>query len=284
MAKKSASKIDLLSSQLDMFSVEDVTSEIMNLTLSKPLAFIDLETTGVTVGSDRIVEISILKLMPNGDKPVFTKRINPEMPIPIFASQVHGIYEADIVNESTFKQLAPDIANFIANADLAGYNSNKFDVPLLVDEFLRVDYSFDMKGRKMVDVQNIFHKMEQRTLAAAYKFYCNKEIVNAHSAEADILATYEVFIAQLERYPDLPKDVEGLQQFTAMNQNVDLAGRVVFNDKKEEVFNFGKHKGRTVDDVFSKEPSYYDWMMKGDFSAETKQVLTALRLRTFNKK
>ncbi len=284
MTKKSKANIDLLSSQLDLFSVEKIKLESMNLTLNKPLAFIDLETTGVTVGSDRIVEISILKLMLNGDKLVFTKRINPEIPIPLFASQVHGIYDNDIANEPTFGQLALEIANFIGNADLAGYNSNKFDVPLLVDEFLRVDFSFDMKGRKMVDVQNIFHKMEQRTLSAAYKFYCNKEIINAHSAEADILATYEVFIAQLERYPDLPKDIEGLQQFTAMNQNVDLAGRVVFNDKKQEVFNFGKHKGKTVDDVFSKEPSYYDWMMKGDFSAETKQVLTALRLRTFNKK
>ena len=284
MTKKSKANIDLLSLQLDLFSVEKITLESMNLTLNKPLAFIDLETTGVTVGSDRIVEISILKLMPNGDKPVFTKRINPEIPIPLFASQVHGIYDKDIANEPTFGQLALEIANFIGNADLAGYNSNKFDVPLLVDEFLRVDFTFDMKGRRMVDVQNIFHKMEQRTLSAAYKFYCNKEIINAHSAEADILATYEVFIAQLERYPELPKDVEGLQQFTAMNQNVDLAGRVVFNDKKQEVFNFGKHKGKTVDDVFSKEPSYYDWMMKGDFSAETKQVLTALRLRTFNKK
>jgi len=284
MAKRSGSKIDLLSSQLDLFSIEQITIEIMKLTLEKPLAFFDLETTGVTVGSDRIVEISILKLMPNGDKPVFTRRVNPGIPIPLFASQVHGIYDKDIANEPTFKELAQEIAAFIANADLAGYNSNKFDVPLLVDEFLRVEYSFDMKGRKMVDVQNIFHKMEQRTLAAAYKFYCNKEIINAHSAEADILATYEVFLAQLEKYPDLPKDVDGLQQFTAMNQNVDLAGRVVFNEKKEEVFNFGKHKGRTVDDVFSKEPSYYDWMMKGDFSAETKQVLTALRLRTFNKK
>lgn len=284
MTKKSKTNIDLLSSQLDLFSIEKITLESMNLTLNKPLAFIDLETTGVTVGADRIVEISILKLMPNGDKPVFTKRINPGISIPLFASQVHGIFDKDIASEPTFGQLALEIANFIGNADLVGYNSNKFDVPLLVDEFLRVDFSFDMKGRRMVDVQNIFHKMEQRTLAAAYKFYCNKEIINAHSAEADILATYEVFIAQLERYPELPKDVEGLQQFTAMNQNVDLAGRVVFNDKKEEVFNFGKHKGRTVDDVFSKEPSYYDWMMKGDFSAETKQVLTALRLRTFNKK
>jgi DNA polymerase-3 subunit epsilon len=206
------------------------------------------------------------------------------MPIPEAASKVHGIYDEHVANEPTFKKLAPEIASFIDNADLAGYNSNKFDVPMLVDEFLRVDIKFDMKGRRMIDVQNIFHKMEQRTLAAAYKFYCEKELLNAHSAEADIVATFEVFNAQLERYPSLAKDVEGLHQFTAMTQNVDLAGRIIYNDKKEEVFNFGKHKGRLVSDIFSKEPSYFDWMMQGDFPAETKQVLTALRLRTFNNK
>ena len=252
--------------------------------LNKPLAFFDLETTGITVGADRIVEISILKLMPDGSKPVLTKRVNPEIPIPAGASKVHGIYDQDVAHEPTFKQLAPEISAFIGNADLAGYNSNKFDIPMLVDEFLRVEINFDMKGRRMVDVQNIFHKMEQRTLAAAYKFYCQKEIENAHSAAADIIATYEVFVAQLERYPDLAKDVEGLHQFTAMTQNVYLAGRIVFNEKKEEVFNFGKHKGRTVADVLEKEPSYFDWMLKGDFPAETKQVLTALRLRGMNSK
>ncbi len=256
----------------------------MLLNLTKPLAFFDLETTGITIGTDRIVEISILKLMPDGEKLVYTKRVNPEMPIPEASSKVHGIYDKDIVNEPNFKQLAPEINQFIGNADLAGYNSNKFDVPMLVDEFIRVGVTFEMKGRRMVDVQNIFHKMEQRTLAAAYKFYCEKEIVNAHSAEADIEATYEVFMAQLARYESLAKDVDGLSAFSAMNKNVDLAGRIVFNDKNEEVFNFGKHKGRTVSDVFSKEPSYYDWMMQGDFPAETKQVLTALRLRGFNSK
>jgi len=256
----------------------------MLLNLTKPLAFFDLETTGITIGTDRIVEISILKLMPDGEKLVYTKRVNPEMPIPEASSKVHGIYDKDIVNEPNFKQLAPEINQFIGNADLAGYNSNKFDVPMLVDEFIRVGVNFEMKGRRMVDVQNIFHKMEQRTLAAAYKFYCEKEIVNAHSAEADIEATYEVFMAQLARYESLAKDVDGLSAFSAMNKNVDLAGRIVFNDKNEEVFNFGKHKGRTVSDVFSKEPSYYDWMMQGDFPAETKQVLTALRLRGFNSK
>lgn len=254
------------------------------ITLHKPLAFFDLETTGVTVGADRIVEISILKLMPDGSRPIYTRRINPEMPIPIGASKVHGIYDADIANEPTFLLLAPEINAFIGNADLAGYNSNKFDIPMLVDEFLRVDYHFDMKGRRMIDVQNIFHKMEQRTLAAAYKFYCNKQIENAHSAEADIIATYEVFVAQLERYPELNTDIDTLHAFTSMNKNVDLAGRIVFNEKNEEVFNFGKHKGRTVKDVFEKESSYYDWMLKGDFPAETKQVLTALRLRGMSSK
>ncbi|MBK7966788.1 MAG: 3'-5' exonuclease [Bacteroidetes bacterium] len=254
------------------------------ITLHKPLAFFDLETTGVTVGSDRIVEISILKLMPDGSKPVYTRRINPEMPIPMGASKVHGIYDADIANEPNFLALAPEINSFIGNSDLAGYNSNKFDIPMLVDEFLRVDYHFEMKGRRMIDVQNIFHKMEQRTLAAAYKFYCNKTIENAHSAEADIIATYEVFVAQLERYPELNTDIDSLHQFTSMNKNVDLAGRIIFNEKNEEVFNFGKHKGRTVKDIFDKEPSYYDWMLKGDFPAETKQVLTALRLRGLSSK
>lgn len=256
----------------------------MLLNLTKPLAFFDLETTGITIGTDRIVEISILKLMPDGEKLIYTKRVNPEMPIPEASSKVHGIYDKDIANEPTFKQLASEINQFIGNADLAGYNSNKFDVPMLVDEFIRVGVNFEMKGRRMVDVQNIFHKMEQRTLAAAYKFYCEKEIVNAHSAEADIEATYEVFMAQLARYDSLAKDVEGLSTFSAMNKNVDLAGRIVFNEKNEEVFNFGKHKGRSVSDVFGKEPSYYDWMMQGDFPAETKQVLTALRLRGFNSK
>jgi len=254
------------------------------LTLQRPLAFFDLETTGVTVGSDRIVEISILKMMPDGSRSMYTRRVNPEMHIPDGASKVHGIYDKDIANEPNFKTLALEISQFIGNADLAGYNSNKFDVPLLVDEFLRVDFNFDMKGRRMIDVQNIFHKMEQRTLSAAYKFYCNKEIVNAHSAEADIIATFEVFMAQLERYPQLDKDIDALHAFTSMNKNVDLAGRIVYNEKKEEVFNFGKHKGRTVKDVFEKEPSYFDWMQKGDFPAETKQVLTALRLRGFGAK
>jgi len=256
----------------------------MDLTLNRPLAFFDLETTGVIIGADRIVEISILKIMPDGTRQVKTKRINPERPIPIESSLIHGIYDHHVANEPTFKQLANELSQFIGNSDLAGYNSNKFDIPFLVDEFIRAEIEFEVRSRRMVDVQNIFHKMEQRTLAAAYKFYCSKEIVNAHSAEADILATFEVFEAQLERYPELKKDVDFLHQFTCMNQNVDLAGRMIYNEKKEEIFNFGKHKGKLVADIFQKEPSYYDWMMQGDFPAETKKVLTALRLRLLNTK
>ncbi len=257
---------------------------MMQLNLTRPLAFFDLETTGITIGSDRIVEISILKLMPDGSKQVKTKRVNPERLIPESSSKIHGIYDRDVAFEPTFKELSAELAQFIGNADLAGYNSNKFDVPFLVDEFIRAGVDFDVRSRRLVDVQNIFHKMEQRTLAAAYRFYCNKEMVNAHNAEADIIATFEVFEAQLEKYTDLKKDVDFLHQFTNMQNTVDLAGRMVYNENKEEVFNFGKHKGRTVADVLKKEPSYYDWMMNGDFPAETKQTLTAIRLKSLNTK
>lgn len=256
----------------------------MQLQITRPIAFFDLETTGVTIGSDRIIEISILKIMPDGSRQVKTKRINPERSIPEESSKIHGIYDYDVALAPTFKEVSSELAKFFGNADLAGYNSNKFDIPFLVDEFIRAGVDFEVRSRRLIDVQNIFHKMEQRTLAAAYKFYCQKEIVNAHSAEADILATYEVFEAQLEKYPDLKKDVDFLHQFTNMHNTVDLAGRMVYNEKKEEVFNFGKHKGRLVTEVFQKEPSYYDWMMNGDFPAETKQVLTAIRLRGFNAK
>ncbi|HKR04736.1 MAG TPA: 3'-5' exonuclease [Bacteroidia bacterium] len=255
----------------------------MNLKLTKPICFFDLETTGVNVGSDRIVEIAVLKVMPDNTRQIKLKRVNPEMPIPEGASKIHGIYDEDVKDAPTFRQIAHEINNFMEGADLAGYNSNKFDVPLLAEEFLRADIQFDVRGRKLVDVQNIFHKMEQRTLNAAYKFYCQKEIENAHSAEADIVATLEVLEAQLERYPDLQNDVDYLHEFSCNNSNVDLAGRIVFNQSKQEVFNFGKHKGRTVDEVFKIEPSYYDWMMKGDFPLQTKQVITSIRLRNFNK-
>lgn len=254
----------------------------MKLNLKKPIVFFDLETTGVDVSKDRIVEISILKLNPDGKKEIKTRRVNPEMPIPLQSSEIHGIYDEDVKDEPTFRALAKSLAKFIGNSDLAGYNSNKFDVPLLAEEFLRVGVDFDLENRNRVDVQNIFHKMEQRTLVAAYKFYCDKELVNAHSAEADIIATYEVLEAQLERYDELENDVDFLAEFSERQKNVDLIGRIVYNEDNVEVFNFGKHKGKSVAEVFKKEPSYYAWMMDGDFPQYTKKVLTAIKLRDFN--
>lgn len=264
----------------------------MQLNLTKPLVFIDLETTGINVASDRIVEISILKLYPKGDKESKTMRINPGMPIPDESSKIHGIYDKDIIDCPLFKQVAPQLAQFIDACDIAGYNSNKFDVPLLAEEFLRVGIDFDLKNRKLVDVQNIFHLMEQRTLSAAYKFYCDKEVINAHSAEADVLATYEVFLAQLERYKDVQlkdakgnlfypvkNDITALSELSARTKNADLAGRIIFNPQGKEVFSFGKHKDKPVEEIFEKEPSYYNWMMDGDFPLYTKKVITQIRLR-----
>lgn len=253
------------------------------LSLRRPLAFIDLETTGVNVGSDRIVEISILKLLPGGNKEMRTWRVNPTIPIPKQSTDIHGITDEDVKDAPTFSELAHAIAQFIDNCDFAGYNSNKFDVPLLAEEFLRAGLDFDMRNRKLIDVQNIFHQMEQRTLVAAYRFYCNKELENAHSAEADIIATQEILEAQIERYKELKNDVNFLHDFSARNNCVDLAGRIVYNDKGEEVFNFGKHKDKKVTEVFRTEPSYYQWMMDGDFPLYTKKVITAIRLREFNK-
>ncbi|WP_262248071.1 3'-5' exonuclease [Parapedobacter soli] len=258
----------------------------MNLKLKRPLAFFDLETTGVNVSADRIVEISILKVSPDGSEAVKTLKINPEMPIPIESSVIHGIYDKDVEGAPTFKAVAPEIAEFIGDADLAGYNSNKFDIPMLMEEFLRAGVDFSLTDRFFVDVQNIFHQMEQRTLKAAYRFYCDKDLENAHSAEDDVRATYDVLRSQLDRYRDtewedkagnksvpVVNDVEALHRFTNLNRPVDFAGRMVFNEQGEEVFNFGKHKGRTVESVFDKEPSYYAWMMQGDFPLYTKQCL-----------
>lgn len=255
----------------------------MTLELKKPIVFFDLETTGVNVSSDRIVEISILKIHPDGKKEVKTRRINPEMPIPKESSEIHGITDEDVKDEPTFKALAKSLAAFIGNSDLAGFNSNKFDVPLLVEEFLRVDVDFSIKNRKLVDVQNIFHKMEQRTLSAAYKFYCDKELIDAHSAEADIKATHEILEAQIEKYDDLESNVEFLAEFSTRNKTADLQGRLIFDEEGDEIFNFGKHKGRKVKTVFEKEPSYYNWMMNGDFPQYTKKILTEIKLRNFNK-
>src|SRR5258708_7049072 len=258
----------------------------MKLNLKRPLAFFDLEATGTNIGIDRIVEISIIKLNQDGSEDVKTWRVNPEMQIPIESSLIHGIYDEHIKDELTFKALAEAVAEFIGESDLAGYNSNKFDIPMLMEEFLRAGVLFDLENRHFVDVQNIFHQMEQRTLKAAYQFYCNKAIINAHSAEADTRATMEVLLAQIEKYADTEwedkkgnrskpviNDIEALHQFTNLNRPVDFAGRLAFNEAGEEVFNFGKHKGKKVEDVFAIEPSYYSWMMQGDFPLYTKRKL-----------
>ena len=251
----------------------------MQLKLTKPLAIFDLETTGVNVASDRIVEICIIKIMPDGSQEKYTQRINPEMPIPLVSSLIHGIYDADIADMPSFKKLAKSIANFIGNSDLAGFNSNKFDIPVLVEEFLRAEVDFDLENRKTVDVQNIFHLMEQRTLKAAYKFYCNKNLEDAHSAEADASATWEILEAQLEKYPQIGNTVEAVVKFTGEDHIVDFARRFVF-ENGVEVFNFGKHKGKPVTQVLKEEPQYYDWMMKGDFALHTKQKLTEILNRS----
>jgi len=253
------------------------------LKLNRAIAFIDLETTGTNIATDRIVEISILKLMPDDTTQIETFRVNPTIPIPAEASAIHGILDKDVKDCQTFRQLAPGILKILEQCDLAGYNSNKFDIPLLVEEFLRYDVDFDFENRKFIDVQNIFHKMEQRTLAAAYKFYCNKELTGAHGAEADVKATYEVLEAQLEKYDSLEGNVAYLQKFSSANDAVDLAGRIVRDKKGVEVFNFGKHKGKPVLEIFKSEPSYYNWMMDGDFPLSTKRVITKLRLKAFNK-
>lgn len=250
----------------------------MKLNLKNPIVFFDLETTGVNVGTDRIVEISYLKVYPNGNEMSRTLRINPGMHIPEQASEVHGIYDEDVKECPTFKQVAKEIAADFEGADIAGFNSNRFDVPLLAEEFLRADVDLDMTRRKFVDVQVIFHKMEQRTLVAAMKFYCGKDLTDAHSAEADTRATYEVLKAQLDRYPELKNDVDALAEFSSHTNNVDFAGRIVYNDKGVEVFNFGKYKGIPVQEVFRRDPSYYSWMMQGDFTLNTKQVLTRIKL------
>jgi DNA polymerase-3 subunit epsilon len=255
----------------------------MELNLRKPLVILDLETTGVSIASDRIVEFSALKVSPGGAEEWLTLRINPGIPISPEATRIHGISDADVANEPHFKDVAKKIAAFLEGCDLAGFNSMKFDIPILCEEFLRVNVDFNPARHRYVDVQVIFHKKEQRTLSAAYKFYCQRELENAHSAQADTAATYEILKAQLDRYPDLENDIEKLSSFSAFNNNADLAGRIVFNEQGVEVFNFGKHKGKPVEMVFKEEPSYYSWMMNGDFPLNTKQVLTAIKVRSFGK-
>ena len=253
------------------------------LQLKKPLAFIDLETTGVNPGSDRIVEIAIVKVLTDGTKSVKCKRINPGMPIPKSSSDIHGITDEMVKDEPTFKQVAQELKQMLDGCDFAGYNSNRFDIPLLMEEFLRADVDFDMKNRKLLDVQNIFHKMEPRTLTAAYKFYCSKTLDGAHSAEVDATATYEILEAQIKHYSELGNNLDSILKVIGEDQVVDFARRFVM-ENGTEVFNFGKFKGRPVSEVLKAEPQYYDWMMKGDFPQHTKQKLTEIYTRTMLKK
>ena len=263
----------------------------MNLNLRNPLVFLDLETTGINIVTDRIVEIALLKINPDGTQEEKEMRINPEMPIPPQVSKVHGIYDEDIKDAPTFKEVAKSLAKFIEGCDLAGFNSNRFDIPLLAEEFLRVDVDVDFKKRKFIDVQAIFHKMEKRTLAAAYKFYCQQELVDAHSAMADTKATYEVLKSQLDMYKDvefddgkkkikpIENDVSKLSDFSSYDRNADFVGRIVYDEKGVEVFNFGKNKGIPVEQVLREQPGYFGWMMTSEFPLYTKKVLTAIKLR-----
>lgn len=251
----------------------------MELALKKPIIFFDLETTGTNILTDRIVEISYIKILPSGAEIERTIRVNPERHIPAEATAIHHITDDDVKNEPTFKQVAQEIANVFTGADIAGFNSNRFDIPVLAEEFIRAGVSIDLARHKFIDVQTIFHKMEQRTLIAAYKFYCGKDLEEAHSANADTRATYEVLKAQLDHYPSLKNDVEFLSEFSSQNKNVDLMGRIIYNADGKEVFNFGKYKGQAVEDVFRRDSGYYAWMMQGEFPANTKQVITNIKLR-----
>lgn len=246
----------------------------MNLKLEKPIVFFDLETTGVKVAEDRIVEIAILKVFPNGNKESKTWIVNPTIPIPEATTAIHGISDEKVANEPTFKELANEISTLIHNCDLAGFNSNKFDIPLLAEEFLRVGIDFDMTNRKAVDIQNIFHKMEQRTLVAAYKFYCDKDLTNAHSAEADTTATYEVLLSQLDKYEELENNVDFLADFSQRDGKfADMAGFVRFNDKGEEVLSFGKYRDITLAQIWKDNPGYFSWINQADFPLYTKNVM-----------
>ncbi len=255
----------------------------MKLNLKRPLVVFDLETTGTNILRDRIVEISVVKVMPDGTRFDKTKRLNPEMHIPEASTAVHHITDEMVADEPTFRQVAKSLNEFFDGCDVAGFNSNKFDVPLLVEEFARAGINFDVNGRKFIDVQNIFHKMEQRTLVAAYKFYCGKDLEGAHSANADTLATLEVLESQVERYDELQNDVDFLSDFSAGGRSLDLAGRIVLDENDVPVFNFGKHKGCAVEDVLRREPSFYGWIMQGEFPKNTKDVLTQLRYKYLNK-
>ena len=269
----------------------------MQLNLTRPLVFFDLETTGVNVGTDKIVEISMLKVMPDQTTVLRTELINPGIPIPPEVSKIHGIYDKDVADKPTFEKIASSINDFLKGCDLSGYNLLKFDVPLLVEEFLRIGLDFDLRGIQILDVQNIFHRMEPRNLRAAYKFYCHQPLENAHTAEADTIATYKILQSQLDLYKETPyiddeeneyfpikNNVADLAHFSTNGRNVDLMGHIVFNENDQEVFNFGKHKGKTVEYVFSIEPNYYDWMMKADFPLYTKKIIHSIRLRMLGSK
>jgi len=252
----------------------------MQLNLKNPLVFLDLETTGTNIVTDRIVEISYLKIHPNGNEEMKTFRVNPGLPIPAEISAIHGIYDQDVAQSPAFREIAKTVARDIEGCDLAGFNSNRFDIPLLVEELLRADVDIDIKKRKLIDVQAIFHKMEQRTLAAAYRFYCDAELEGAHSAAADTKATYEVLKAQLDRYPtELKNDITALAEISAYGKNVDFAGRMVYDDNGNEIINFGKYKGQKVTDVLRKDLGYYSWIMQSDFTLDTKRMLTNIKLK-----
>ncbi len=254
----------------------------MQLNLKKPIIFFDLETTGINITKDRIVEISIIKVMPSGEEVERTRRINPEIPIPAEATAVHHITDEDVAQCPTFKMVANDLARIFTGCDIAGFNSNRFDIPMLDQEFQRAGVKFDFSKPRFIDVQTIFHKKEQRNLIAAYKFYCGKNLEEAHSANADTRATYEVLKAQLDRYDDLPNDMEKLSEFSSQNRNVDLMGRLIFNDDRKEVINFGKYKGRLAEEVLRQDPGYYSWILKGDFPQNTKDAFTTIKLRLKN--
>lgn len=256
----------------------------MQLKLERPLVFFDLETTGTNILKDRIVEISILKVSPDGTVLERTRRINPEMPIPAEATAIHHITDQDVADQPPFRSIAVSLSKLLTGCDIAGYNSTRFDVPLLDEEFRRAGIRFDFSDVRFIDVQTIFHKMEQRTLSAAYRFYCDKELDGAHSANADTLATYEVLMAQLDRYPSLENDVAKLAAFSSQTRNVDFAGRLIYDDQGREIINFGKHKGRPAEEVLEKESGYYGWVMQGDFSSSTKDAFTAVYRRVRERK
>lgn len=251
----------------------------MKLTLKKPIIFFDLETTGLNLTHDRIVEISYIKVLPNGTEERRTYRVNPEMHIPEESTEIHHITDGDVASEPTFKQIGKMIAQVFTGCDIAGFNSNRFDIPMLDQEFQRADVDFDFSKARFVDVQTIFHKKEPRNLVAAYKYYCGKELTDKHAAHADIQATYEVLIAQLERYDDLPTDVDKLAEYSSQNRNVDFMGRLIYDQQNREVINFGKYKGQVAEEVMRRDPSFFDWIMKGDFTKNTKDCFTRIRMR-----